>query len=495
VIAALMLLPLSAFGGRGAWSAWTFCACSVACALAVGLRLGGALDRCILLLTGALALQVLPLPASVVDLLSPHVPAVESALSLAPLAEGSFQTLSIEVRSTLWGGVVWLGAVALFWAARSQFPAGGLRQTARIIAGMGLAVSLLAIAQAASAGRSIYWVFPTDIEGPLPFGPFVNRNHFATWAIMALPLTLGYIAAHTCAHAATAPAGAHLRARLAQAIDPRTAWLALAAGIMLVALLLSLSRSGLLALGASGLVAMWAARGALEAGQRRWTIAAILSLALFGAFWSDVPALARRVASVRTSVADRVTIWRETIPVIRDFPLTGTGAGTYQTAMFVYQQADRGVFFNQAHNHYLQVAAEGGWLLVVPASLGVAALILLARRRIRDDRSGLRWIRLGAACGLAAAALQSVWETGLVMPANAALAAVLAAMAVHARDQGSGSGIGDDVSPSSGVRCPPSHIRGNPTTPDPDVGPTLGGQPLPRPGHQPVRVEERERGA
>ena len=32
-----------------------------------------------------------------------------------------------------------------------------------------------------------------------------------------------------------------------------------------------------------------------------------------------------------------------------------------------------------------------------------------------------------------AVALQSLWETGLVMPANAALAAVLAAMAVHER--------------------------------------------------------------
>ena len=42
-------------------------------------------------------------------------------------------------------------------------------------------------------------------------------------------------------------------------------------------------------------------------------------------------------------------------------------------------------------------------------------------------------IRVGAACGLGAVALQSVWETGLVMPANAALAALLAAIVVHER--------------------------------------------------------------
>jgi hypothetical protein len=45
--------------------------------------------------------------------------------------------------------------------------------------------------------------------------------------------------------------------------------------------------------------------------------------------------------------------------------------------------------------------------------------------------SGLMWIRAGAATGLLAAAVQSLWDTGLRMPANAALAAVLAAIVTH----------------------------------------------------------------
>jgi hypothetical protein len=42
------------------------------------------------------------------------------------------------------------------------------------------------------------------------------------------------------------------------------------------------------------------------------------------------------------------------------------------------------------------------------------------------------WIRTGAASGLCGVAVQSLWETGLAIPANAAMAAVLAAMVVHA---------------------------------------------------------------
>jgi hypothetical protein len=43
-------------------------------------------------------------------------------------------------------------------------------------------------------------------------------------------------------------------------------------------------------------------------------------------------------------------------------------------------------------------------------------------------------MRAGALAGIAAVLLQSVWETGLRMPANALLAALLAAVATHAHE-------------------------------------------------------------
>ena len=106
-------------------------------------------------------------------------------------------------------------------------------------------------------------------------------------------------------------------------------------------------------------------------------------------------------------------------------------ARTYGTAMLVYQQSDRAFFFNQAHNHYLQLAAEGSLLLAVPTIVALVFLARLARHRLSRDHAGLYWIQAGAAAGLVAVAVQSLWETGLRMPENAALAAVLAAIVVH----------------------------------------------------------------
>ncbi len=357
---------------------------------------------------------------------------MKSVLSIAGGAPGAFQTLTISSSDTAWAWIVTASAIAMFAAARTLFRRSGVRRTVRMVSAVGFAVSLLAIAQAATAGRDIYWRFRTEFEGPLPFGPFVNRNHFATWAIMALPLCLGYIAARV--GAAPDEAGhVNTRSRLAHAIDPRTGWLMASAITMLIALLLSLSRSGALALGVSAVVTVVLCRRRLDRRRRRRVLAIAAIVMVCGLAWADIPALRERVAGAQTGVANRLTIWRETLPIVRDFWLTGTGAGTYQRAMFVYQQSTRAVYFNQAHNHYLQVAAEGGLLLVGTLFVVLAAFVRAARERLTNEASGVFWIRAGAACGLGAVALQSVWETGLVMPANAALAAVLAALIVHER--------------------------------------------------------------
>jgi O-antigen ligase len=420
--------PLAAFGGTSETIAIPFGLACVALAVAVRPRIGGALDLALLSVMGLIALQAVPLPASVSGILSPSSGAVRQALALGNAAEpGRFQPLTIDVSSTLWALVVVAAAVAIFFLARATFDRGGVRRTVRLVAGVGFGVSLLAIAQAATAGRDIYWRFPTEFEGPLPFGPFINRNHFATWAIMAVPLCFGYLAARS-GSGPDYPNHISRRTRLVDLIDPRSAWLVAAIVIMLAALLLSLSRSGTLALGASAVITAFLVRHQLDRRRRRAVLATSAVVILLGLAWADVPRLRARFAGAQTGVSGRVQIWKETLPVVRDFWLTGSGAGTYSRALLVYQRSNRSLMFNQAHNHYLQVAAEGGLLLSAAIALALGAFLRTARQRLLEDSAGLVWIRTGALCGLGAVALQSVWETGLVMPANGALAAVLAAI-------------------------------------------------------------------
>jgi O-antigen ligase len=176
------------------------------------------------------------------------------------------------------------------------------------------------------------------------------------------------------------------------------------------------------------------ARTRLDPLRTIWIAGTVILGAVAVATLGDVGAVLDRFAgTIEAGRLGRIAIWRDTLPLIRDFLLTGCGAGTYLAAMLVYQTGDRTYYYNQAHNEFLQVAAEGGMLVGVPAAIALGAFVALARRRMRDDVTGVFWIRAGAAAGLTGVALQSVWETGLRAPANALLAAVLAAVLTHAR--------------------------------------------------------------
>lgn len=439
VLLLLLFWPLAAFGGRSAIAAITCAVGSILFALfarawAVPPGTRRNIDGALIGLSFYALLQCVPLPSSVGDALSPMSGQVRRALVLVPPDPHLWLPLTIDARATLWAALVTSGWVAVFLGARAVFSRGGVRQTVRGIAGIGIAVSLLAIAQAATAGRRIYWRFPTEYEGPLPFGPFVNRNHFATWAIMAVPLCLGYAMARASKVAATAGGvSASPRVRLARMADGRTLWLGASAALLIGALLVSLSRSGIFSLAAALLAGAALFRSGRTPNWPPLAVGLVVLVIGIGVSRASLPAVASRFTQAGSSLAKRVTIWKETAPLVRDFRAAGTGAGTYRTAMFYYQRSARLVQFNQAHNHYLQVLAEQGLIGAALAILGVIALVRATFDRLRADASGVDWLRAGAATGLMAAALQSVWETGLVMPANAALAATLAAIAVHHR--------------------------------------------------------------
>jgi O-antigen ligase len=201
---------------------------------------------------------------------------------------------------------------------------------------------------------------------------------------------------------------------------------------MTAALLASLSRSGLMGT-CCAMVAL------ATIGRHRLSRASLLSLVGLAALvlvaataYTNVGAVASRFVDLAGSqMGGRFTVWRETWPMARDFPLTGIGVGAFERGMSLYQRSTRLLFFNHAHNEYLQVIVEGGVLMAVPAAVALVAATVALRSRLHRDRTPMFWIRAGAASAMIAAAVQSIWDTGLRMPANAALFAIAAAIALH----------------------------------------------------------------
>lgn len=389
-----------------------------------------ALDMWLAAIAVGIGLQMLPLPRAIIDAISPSARRAWSQLSFNVPAS---LPISIDLARTERAWVATATAFLVFLIARRVFASGGVRIAVRGVSITGMLLSAIALAQDATARGLMYWRWKPLDQGPPPFGPFVNRNHFGTWAILAVPMCLGYLAAHTAAHRHRATDHAALRRRMVTFFDGRALGLTTAAALMLVAIVVSLSRSALAGIGSAAVagVVLRRERGG-SGGQATGWIAGGLALVIALTLAEIRPdVVGARLSSVGVSAGNRLLIWHDTIPIIRAFWLTGTGAGTYLTSMLLYQQSSPGWLYNQAHNHYLQVASEGGLMLGVPVFTALAIYVRDAWRVLHADPSGMFWIRAGAFCGLAGIAVQSVWETGLTMPANAALAALAAAIVVH----------------------------------------------------------------
>jgi O-antigen ligase len=318
----------------------------------------------------------------------------------------------------------------------------GVRGIVPGLVGLGVLIAIIGIVQKAVLGdhawmgMKIYGFWAPHYKLTTPFGPFVNKNHYAGWMLMTLPLAVGYLIG--LAESGAAHVRPRWRDRLLWLSSPEGGRLQLSAFaivIMGAALALTKSRSGIgcfaLTIAAAGVTA---ARGQRSARTRVGIIGAVAVLVAVPLLWADVD-LATRFTSGGESVELRRQAWGDALAVMRDFPLAGTGLNTYGSATLLYNTAQTDLHFQEAHNDYVQLAAEGGLLLAIPALVAIGACVRGVRRRLAEDRRDpMRyWIRFGAATGLAAIAIQSAVEFSLQMPGNAVLFVVLCAIALHER--------------------------------------------------------------
>ena len=404
-----------------------------------------ALDLAILALLAAIAIQIIPLPAAIVRVLSPHAAEIVTAVRLTPLGVGRspWMTLSVNPDATLLSlGTVVLGALS-FWIARAVFSAGGgTRLFCRAMAFMGVLAAVMAVIQKAVAPRSVLFLVEPAARSASPFGAFVNRNHFAAWLLMVAAPVVGYSIARLHIHPARR---GPWRESIGQVMSSGAIFTALAAMIMIGVVLLTLSRSALAGLGCAAAAGWWLGKSRLRI--EGTSVPRMLGLAgavvLIVVLFVDVDGWAARLGHTFDTSAgfNRLTIWRESMAIIRDFWPAGTGAGTYSDAMTVYQETriwvgsmQRWAHFNNAHSFYLQIASEGGILVSIPAAWVCAAVAMLGWRSARADKGEMFWVRVGAFAGLTGLAVQSVWEVALIMPANAALAGMLAGLLLYHRE-------------------------------------------------------------
>nr|WP_319393511.1 O-antigen ligase family protein [uncultured Desulfobacter sp.] len=119
------------------------------------------------------------------------------------------------------------------------------------------------------------------------------------------------------------------------------------------------------------------------------------------------------------SAESRVTAWKGTVEMIKDYPFFGTGPGTYSAEFPAYQPPGLGVIFKHAHNDYLHFTADMG-LWVIPVMIWMLVVFFKAGFKNRESRSRqTSGFALAAMVAVVAILVHSIVDFNLHIPANA----------------------------------------------------------------------------
>ncbi len=371
------------------------------------------------------------------DSVESRVPSPDAELGSGQDAPAwSRHPLSIDPPRT-WVGLACLAGFGFMLLGLARGIGGrDLRVFAPGIVFLGVLMSMIGIVQKALWSGKVYGFWEPVNKGVVAFGPFINRNHFAGWMLLALPVAVGYFASLVAKGMVGVKPGWRNRVIWFSTPDASRAVLT-GFGILVMgfALTLTLSRSGiscfLLAMVLSAFNVLRRQTSTTK-GRLLGTYLALVFVAAVA--WVGIDAIGARFAEVDWALGGRTGAWEDAWRIHASFPWFGTGLNTYGSATLLLQQFEKGTaHYIEAHNDYLQLLVEGGWLVTVPALVLIALFAGQVRKRFRearDDRTGY-WIRLGAVTGIVAIAFQEIVEFSLQMPGNAALFTVLCAVAMR----------------------------------------------------------------
>jgi O-antigen ligase len=412
--------------------------------------------------------QILPLPQGVVKILSPRAGAIYQGMArdgLAVWAGRAWWTLSLAPGLSA-GQLVLLICYGIFGFLLLKTVRSRRRIEILVLVMIGSALfqAFYGMAQTFSGNEKIFWHQKQSNIGSVT-GTYVNRNHFAGLMEMIFPLSLGYMLAK--ARYFQMEKGLTWRQKFlwfSQENLQLSFLLGMGTVFIAVGLVFSKSRSGvlifaLLVVAAAAAIGSWRElsedggesgggngrkRKNRSKGALRLVIAGVLGVAL----WIGIGPVIARFAELDLGEEGRRTFMRNTVEMIGDFPVVGTGKGTYLYTYPMYKKSDDGTQLSYAHNDYLQLTSENG--IFAGACLigaGVWLFVFLAGKWRKRRNNFAKGIGLGALLGILAILIHSFTDFNLQIPANAVYFVGLCALSMNLLTKG---GKGEQGSGGSG---------------------------------------------
>jgi len=281
----------------------------------------------------------------------------------------------------------------------------------RILVYFGFGLAIFAIIQKATWNGKLYWFRELSLGGE-PFDPFVNRNHYAGFINMLIPLSLGLAFMR--------------RSREKQIL------FGFFGIIMAVSLFISLSRGGIISFFAGITVFALLFSWDRFRAKKRWALAFFIFAVFLYLLYLGIDPIIDRFYKTDLAREDRFAVWSATLNAFKDFYLTGSGLGTFINIFPFYtpQNIDINVIFDHAHNDYLEFILEAG---IIGTILRLLFLYFFIRCMVssRWDRyTGI--FRVSLLSSIATMVVHRSSDFNLHIPSNALMLSAVFGMAVAA---------------------------------------------------------------
>jgi len=252
--------------------------------------------------------------------------------------------------------------------------------------------------------------------GGIPFGPYVNRNHFAGFAELVIPVSLVPLA-------------------LGKVRRERWFLVSLFAVVPIGALFLSASRGGIVSFAVeTGVLVLWLLVRR-TAGKHLLSAGAVLLGAFLMVSWLGVQQAVERFSSLQAlevTIGKRASMRSDTWHIFLDHPLLGTGLGTLQIVFPPYETLYDGKVVNHTHNDYLEALAETGIAGGLCCAWFLGVLLFDSLSRLSQPSSAFASaIQLSALVACLGFLIHSLVDFNLRIPGNALLFLLLANLATY----------------------------------------------------------------
>ena len=380
-------------------------------------------------------LQLIPLPVSVVRIISPNTAALRAELlGDLPNADTLLKTmpLSLYPYLTKHDLRLVLAVAAVFVVVLNIFRRPDqIKRLLMAIALIGGTIALITLGQNLFGNGKIYWFVPTWHGGGYS-GPFVNHSNYGQFVNLSIGAALGlFLARLHKGFAGKKITPAVISEYFSSGRAKPLALLVAVMSLCVATVFVSLTRGGMVSMliAMTFTVSVLALQRSLKG--RGWIVAVMALMAFTLVLYISFDAVYNRLATLRDfheSESGRLQILKDIAVAWAKFPIVGTGLGTHLVVYPMFDRSTITALAAHAENEYAQALEETG--LIGLLSLITFGIIVWSNyaRSIRSAKPPFCSAIYGLGFGLLAILIHSLSDFGQHLPANAVLSAIFCAL-------------------------------------------------------------------